>query len=59
VVIKECSDCEEKLLNMFREIPLNMSGCRHAGMHHRAGPPDEDGVNNTADRSQGNRKKPI
>jgi hypothetical protein len=59
MVIKECLDCEEKLLEMLREIRLNVSDCGHGGMHHRSGPHDEDGMQNAAGEPHGNRKKPI
>ena len=59
MVIKECPHCEEKLLEILREIRLNISDCGYAGMHHRSGPHDVDGMQNAAGESQGNRKKPI
>jgi hypothetical protein len=59
MIVKECTGCEEKLPDMLREIRLTVSGCRHAGMHHRSIRHDEDGMQSMADESDGNRKKPI
>ncbi len=59
MIMKECPRCEEKLLDMLREIRLNLSDCGHAGMTRRSAPHDEDGMQNGAGEPQENTKKPI